>query len=82
MVICVVLLCLADHAAQTAHDRILVDVRVVAHKESVPGVIEQLAVHEVVTRCANHEEAVADELDTSGFVAQLPVGDAVNCGGS
>lgn len=82
MVICVILLCLADHAAQTAHDCFLIDVRVVAHEESVPGVIEQLAVHEVVTRCTNHEEAVANELDTSGFVAELPVGDAVNCGGS
>ena len=53
-----------------------------AHEEGVPGVIEQLAVHEVVTRCTNHEEAVADELDASCFVAQLPVGDAVNCGKS
>lgn len=82
MVICVVLLCLADHAAQTAHDRVLIDVCVMAHEEGVPSVIEQLAVHEVVTCCTNHKEAVADELDVSCFVAQLPVGDAVNCGRS
>ena len=82
MVICVVFLCLADHAAQTAHDWVLIDVCVMAHKEGVPSVIEQLAVHEVVACCTNHKEAVADELDTSGFVAQLPVGDAVNCGRS
>jgi len=53
-----------------------------AHKEGVPGVIEQLAVHEVVTCCTNHKEAVTDELDTSGLMANLPVGDAVNCGRS
>lgn len=82
MVVCVVLLCLANHAAQTAHDWVLIDVCVMAHEEGVTGIIEQLAVHEVVTCCTNHEEAVANEFDTSSFVAQLPVGDAVNCGGS
>lgn len=82
MVVCVVLLDLADDTAQTAHDWVLIDVRVMAHEERVPRVIEQLAVHEVVTRCTNHEEAVADELDTSGFVTQLPVSDAVNWGRS
>lgn len=40
-----------------------------AHKESVPCIIEELAVHEVVASCANHKEAVADEFDTTGYVA-------------
>ena len=79
MVICVVLLRLANYATEAAHYRFLIDVRVVAHEERVPGVVEQLAVYEIVTCCANHEETVADELDLSGFVAQSPVGDAVNC---
>ena len=68
VIIRVVLPLLADDTAQTAHDWLLIDVRVVAHEQRVPGVVEQLAVHEVVTGCANHKEAVADELDTSGYV--------------
>ena len=79
LVICVVFLRLVNHTADTAHDRVLVDVRVVSHKKRVPCVIEQLAVNEVVTRCTNHQETVAYELDTSGYVAKPPVGDAVNC---
>lgn len=80
MVICVVFLRLANHATYTAHNRFLIDVRVVPHEERIPGVIEQLAVYKVVTRGANQQEAVADELDISGNVTKPPVRDAVNCG--
>ena len=69
VIIRVVLSLLADDTAQTAHDRFLVDVCVMTHKESVPCIIEELAVHEVVASCANHKEAVADEFDTTGYVA-------------
>ena len=82
MIIRVVFLRLANHATETAHDRFFIDVRVVAHEERVSGVIEELAVYEVVTSGANQQETVADELDISSFVAQPPVCDAVNCGGN
>lgn len=82
VVICVVFLRLANHATETAHNGLLIDVRVMPHEERVPSVVEQLAVYEVVTRGANHQKAVADELYTTGFVAQPPIGDAVNCGKS
>lgn len=78
MVICVVFLCLAYNATDTAHDRLLIDVCVMTHEERVPSIIEQLAVYEVVTRSANHEKTVAEESYISGFMAQSPVRDAMN----